>query len=368
MTSSRYVNLFGSVAVFCGCLAAAPGGLKFVQVLSGIRQITNIEPIRDGSRRMYLSQHSGVIQEWNGESTRVFLDIRDRVFQREFDCCEEQGLLGFTFPMGNGIKDHVFVSYVDRESNCLVSRFAINVETGLADPGSEVVLRTIPHPDVNHFGGTIAFHPVDGLLYWSMGDGSAGFNVIFAQDPKAPYGKMLRFDPYAAGGNSIEVYAIGLRNPYKFDIDPATGDFYIGDVGENAYEEMNFIPNGTPSGTLNFGWGIMEGNECYEKEPCSKEGLTLPAFAYDHDTGCSVTAGKTYRGGKHPEWYGKHFLADFCKGTLWNMNRDDSGWTAKLLREWPNYQISTFGEDDDGELYVADYIHGIVYRLEIETE
>jgi glucose/arabinose dehydrogenase len=269
-----------------------------------------------------------------------------------------------TFPPGPGPKDHFFVSYLDRESYIVVSRFSISQETGLADPGSEVVLQRLQHKEENHFAGSLAFSPLDGLLYWSTGDGKAPWDLQ-AQDPHLPYGKILRFNPYGEPGTQEpEIYASGLRNPWRMSFDPATGDLFIGDVGENTFEEVNLIPAKSAPG-INFGWGIMEGLECYEFGNCIKDGLTLPVVVFDHDAGCSSTAGETYRGSKHPDWNGKFFYADFCLGNVWETHRDENAqWVVNKVLDRSDNAISSFGTGEDGEIYFVNYITGDIYILD----
>jgi len=326
----------------------------------------------DGTGRFLIAEHRGVIQLWVPSQPdtplRVVLDIQDRVWQNSSPCCAEQGLIGMTLPPGIGAKDHVFVSYVDRDSNVVVSRFQMDPETALADPGQETILQKLYHPEENHFGGTLAFSPYDSMLYWSIGDGSSGTDVQHAQVPHDPFGKILRFNPYEEVQPDqlyprLEVYALGFRNPWRFSFDPFTGDMFIGDVGENTFEELNQIPAGTLAGAMNFGWGIMEGFECYEYSDCNKEGLAVPIYAYEHPYGCSITAGEAYYGSLHPQWQGRYFFADFCKGTVWSTVRKGDEWETVEHVYYPNHQISTFARGEDGELYVAKFTSGEIFRL-----
>lgn len=334
-------------------------------VAEGLTAPTAIASPRDGSGRIFVAEHGGTVKAFvPGEPVSQVLDIKDRVWQRDRFCCDERGLLGITFPPGDGLKDHVFLSYVSKDSYVVVSRFAIDPETGWIDPSSEQVLQRLLHPDENHFAGAIAFHPVDGLLYWSTGDGSSGDNVVHAQNPADPLGKILRFDPYSGESGKYEIVALGFRNPWRMSFDSLTGDLYIGDVGENTFEEVNLIPSGTPPGQLNFGWGIMEGFFCYEFSKCSTDGLALPIVAFDHQQGCSVTAGETYRGSKVPDWHGKFFYADFCMGSIWETHREGSGWNVNRILDRPDHAISAFGRDEQGEIHFADYVKGMILRLD----
>ncbi len=353
-----------SAILAAGVLAFA-ADYAAVKVGAGFTAPTNIASARDGSGRLFVSEHGGTVRILTptGE-VQPFLDITDRVYQRSTFCCDEQGLLSVTFPPGAGAKDHFFVSYVDRKSNIVVSRFDIPAGAGLADASSEVILQKLLHTDINHFGGSLAFHPIDGLLYWSIGDGSSGDNVAHSQVPGDPLGKVLRFDPYAGPNSKLEVYAMGFRNPWRMAFDSKNGDLYIGDVGENTYEEINYVPGGSPAGKYNFGWGIMEGFFCYENSPCVADGLTLPIVAFDHDAGCSATGGEVYRGGKHPDWEGKYFYADFCLGNAWETHREDTEWVVNKVLDRSDNAISSFGRGEDGEIYFVNYVKGTVFMLD----
>ncbi len=346
--------------------AAIAGDFAAVPVGTGFSGPTGIASANDGSGRLFVAEHSGKVRALNPDgSSSVFLDLSGRVWQRREFCCDERGLVGITFPPGDGPKDHFFVAFVDPQSYVTVSRFSISDDSGLADPLSEVILQRLEYTEENHFGGDLAFGPLDGLLYWTMGDGTASFEVRYAQDPASPFGKILRFDAYAATQPApLEVYALGLRNPWRFAFDPANGDLYIGDVGENTFEEVNIVPAGTAAGTMNFGWGVTEGFFCFEFGQCLTDGITFPAVAYDHDAGCSVTGGRVYRGSKHADWAGKYFYADFCFGSLWETHLEDSQWVVNPVLARSGYNISTFGSGEDGEIYFADYVKGIVYRLD----
>jgi glucose/arabinose dehydrogenase len=211
-----------------------------------------------------------------------------------------------------------------------------------------------------------------------MGDGGrAGDPWGNAQNPDVLLGKMLRLDvmgvetyevpddnPFVGwSGVRPEIWALGLRNPWRFSFDRATGDLYIADVGQNAYEEVNFQPaRGT--GGENYGWDFMEGNHCFEPQiDCDPAGLTLPVAEYDHGHGCSITGGYVYRGARYPQMSGIYFFGDFCSGRVWGLRQEPSGaWnTASLLET--DMSISSFGEDAAGELYVLDYGDGSIYRL-----
>lgn len=365
METQRMIRGLG-ITLAVGALTCLAQDLAVKTIVAeGLTAPTAIASPRDGSGRLFAAEHGGTVSAFlPGEPVKEVLDIKDRVWQRDRFCCDERGLLAITFPPGSGPKDHVFLSYVTKDSHVVVSRFSIDPTSGVIDPGSETVLVSLLHTDENHFASALAFHPIDGLLYWSTGDGSSGNAVAHTQNPADPLGKILRFDPYSDQPGKYEIYAMGFRNPWRMSFDSATGDLYIGDVGENTFEEVNFVPNGTPAGKLNFGWGIMEGFFCYEFSPCSTDGLTLPIVAFDHEQGCSVTAGETYRGSKVPDWQGKFFYADFCMGTIWETHREGSDWVVNKMIDRPDHALSAFGKDEEGEIYFTDYVKGLILRLD----
>jgi hypothetical protein len=280
------------------------------------------------------------------------------------------------FPPGYSGKRYFYVDYTNTSGNTVISRFRLSSDPDVADPGSERILLTIAQPYPNHNGGQLVFGP-DGYLYIGMGDGgSAGDPQNNAQDPASLLGKILRIDvesgaePYAvpasnpfAGrtGYRGEIWALGLRNPWRFSFDSRTGDLYVADVGQNQYEEVDFQPAGS-SGGENYGWRIMEAGHCFNPDPCTQTGLVQPVFEYAHTQGCSVTGGFVYRGALYPRMQGLYFLSDYCSGRVWALRRTGISWqSAQLLPG--SFAVSTFGEDEAGNVYVADYDAGDVYRL-----
>ena len=205
-----------------------------------------------------------------------------------------------------------------------------------------------------------------------MGDSGAGDPHKNAQNLSTRLGKILRLDvesgvsPYAVPKSNpfgTDVWAYGLRNPWRFSFDRATGDLYIADVGQDRYEEIDVQPSGSKGGE-NYGWNIMEGSHCFRGKRCSLEGLTLPVAEYDHSKGdCSVTGGFVYRGKKFPALQGTYVYGDFCSGRIWGLRRNGQKWENRLLLK-SSLEISTFGEDEAGEIYVADYGKGDIYQLE----
>lgn len=351
-----------------------PGGYAWVKVLSGLERPADLESASDGSGRLFILEQTGVIRVMSGDSlqTQPFLDIRDRVGRGG----NEQGLLGIAFHPDFKTNGTFFVNYTDRNGNTVISRFSVPAEGMNADPGSEQVLLQITQPFANHNGGRITFGP-DGMLWIGMGDGGGqGDPNGNGQSLQTLLGKILRIDvdhgspyaipadnPFAAGGGQPEILAYGLRNPWGLEFDNLTGDLYIADVGQDAWEEINFLSAGKPTPPVNFGWSLMEGSH-----PYNSSGQSLPAdyvgpvFEYDHGKGCSVTGGEVYRGEKIPAFSGVYLFGDYCSGTIWGLiHPEGQGWIADKLFQ-TSAKISSFGTDEQGELYMLD-LKGTLYRL-----
>lgn len=349
--------------------------LGLEKVVEGLRQPVFATHAGDGSRRLFVVERAGriwVVEPATG-SRLAFLDIEGRVGSG----ASEQGLLGLAFHPRFAENGWLFVYYTDRGGNTVISRFQAIPDRTAADPSSEVVLLRQEQPADNHNGGMIAFGP-DGMLYTGLGDGgSAGDPWNNAQRLDTLLGKLLRLyvdgeSGYAAPADNPfvgvadarpEIWAYGLRNPWRFSFDRLTGDLYIGDVGQNRWEEINFQPAGR--GGQNYGWKVMEGNHCYDAESCDRSGLTPPVAEYGHEQGCSVTGGYVYRGVAQPTLAGIYFYGDYCTGRIWALRRDPSGaWqSAEVLDS--DLQISSFGESEEGEVLVVDYA-GNVYRLVVQ--
>ena len=304
-----------------------------------------------------------------------FLDIRDRVGSREL----EQGLLSIAFHPNYPRDDRFFVNYTDKTGDTHVSSFIVSAENlDLADAGSETILLTEKQPYPNHNGGQLQFGP-DGYLYAGIGDGgSANDPLNNGQDPSTLLGTLLRLDvdfsrdvyaipstnPFVTDdGRRNEIWAWGLRNPWRFSFDRLTGDLFIADVGQNLWEEVNFQSYDSPGGE-NYGWNILEGTHCFLVTDCDNTGLELPVFEYDHQGHCSITGGYMYRGSNHLSLYGNYFLADFCSGNIWALFPETNGsWSATNVLD-TEYVVSSFGEDVDGELYLLDHTQGSIYQLQ----
>jgi glucose/arabinose dehydrogenase len=298
-----------------------------------------------------------------------FLDIRARVN----DGGNEQGLLGLAFHPRYAENGWFYVNYTDAKGDTVVARFHANPLENVAEADSEEILLRIEQPYANHNGGGLAFGP-DGYLYVGTGDGgSAGDPQGNAQRLDTRLGKLLRIDvdgvapyavpadnPFAAGGGLPEIWAYGLRNPWRFSFDRLNGDLYIGDVGQARWEEIDVLPAGAPGGA-NFGWNIREGLHAYAGQ--STEGFVEPVAEYDHGEGCSVTGGVVVRSPSLAEWQGVYLYGDYCTGTIWGLVRRPSGaWQSAALFD-TDFSITAFGQDVHGEVYVVDQAGG-VYRLQ----
>ena len=297
----------------------------------------------------------------------LFLDLRARV-----TAGGEQGLLGLAFDPDFATSGRFVVHYTDLAGNTVLSRFLISpTNPDQADPDSETVILTAVQPFTNHNGGQVTFGP-DGFLYLGLGDGGgSGDPNNRGQDLTDLLGSILRIDVHSAAPYAVppdnpfagqpdtraEVWSYGLRNPWRFSFDRATGDLYIADVGQSAREEINVstTPEGVGRG-VNYGWSIMEGTQCFRGPGCDMNGLALPVFEYDHSEGCSVTGGYVYRGSAIPALQGHYFYADYCQG--WVRSFRYAGGQVSDHTSWPSLSpggaITSFGEDAAGELYVLD--------------
>lgn len=347
-------------------------------VVDGLDAPLGLESPGDGSDRLFVMERRGTLRIIaNGQvAPTPFLDIRDRV-----TAGGEQGLLGLAFPPDFRDTGTFYVAYSDREGATVVSRFGSEPGADTADPGSELVLLRQAQPYANHNGGHIAFGP-DGYLYVGLGDGGAGGDPLGAgQDLMTWLGTLLRIDvagdgayripadnPFVGHNDALpEIWAWGLRNPWRFSFDRASGDLWIGDVGQNSYEEIDLEAATSPGG-VNYGWNVMEGPECFRRADCDREELELPVISYSHESGWgrSVTGGFVYRGEAIPALQGAYLFGDFVSGTVFVARPADAdaaagAWAAEPLLE-TGLSIASFGEDEAGELYVVD-LRGGVYRL-----
>jgi glucose/arabinose dehydrogenase len=351
-------------------------------VAGGFVQPVHVTHAGDGSGRIFVVEQAGRIRILdNGVVLPVpFLDLASLNPPR-LVAGGEQGLLGVVFPPGFDVKQHFYVFYTRAADGAIVvARYRVTAGDGnVADPASEVVILVVPHPVFgNHNGGQLAFGP-DGYLYIGTGDGGSGGDPSNnAQNPGVLLGKQLRVDvesgvnPYGVppdnpfvgtAGFRPEIWALGLRNPWRFSFDRLTGDHYIGDVGQGNFEEIDFQPAGDPGGR-NYGWNIMEGDNCYPPGTagCNRTGLALPIFVYDHALGCSVTGGHVYRGSAFPSLQGVYLFGDYCSGRIWGIRKNSAGWDNALLAT-STLSISTFGEDESGNVYVVNHANGDLLKI-----
>ncbi|MET0625203.1 MAG: PQQ-dependent sugar dehydrogenase [Pyrinomonadaceae bacterium] len=360
---------------------AAQGGplptLALGTPLGGFASPVGITHAGDGSNRLFVVEQGGSIRlVKNGVlQATPFLNISTRI-----SAGGERGLLGLAFPHDYARKGHFYVNYTNPAGDTVIARFqrsAGNADT--ADPASEQILLTIGQPFANHNGGQLAFSQRDRYLYVGMGDGGSGGDPgNRAQNPAELLGKVLRIDtetgrPYAytspatnpfvsTAGFRPEIWALGVRNPWRFSFDRLTADLYMADVGQGSWEEVNFQPSASAGGE-NYGWRIMEGTHCFNPNPCNMAGLTPPILEYGHGAGdCSVTGGYVYRAGAFPRMQGLYIYGDFCSGRIWGLRRESGVWLNSLLLD-TSLQISAFGEDETGALYVAGYNTGAIYPL-----
>ncbi len=352
---------------------AAAQEIRAVRIATGIPAPTDIQNAGDGSGRLFFVQQDGLVRIFRNGALAAppFLDIRSRTHGDG-----ERGLLGLAFPPGYAQKQAFYVNYTDLAGNTVIARYRVSADPDAADPASETVLMNIPQPFPNHNGGQLRFGP-DGYLYVGMGDGgSAGDPMRNGQNRAALLGKMLRLDvesnpgqvripqgnPFAnTPGARPEIWALGLRNPWRFSFDRATGDLWIADVGQDLFEEVNFQPASSRGGE-NYGWNLMEATHCYQAN-CNQQGLTLPVAEYPHGAECSITGGFVYRGRISPGLRGTYLYGDFCSGRIWGLERAGASWRNRLLLA-SGFGITTFGEDEAGEVYVANFEDESIYHLE----
>ena len=360
---------------------ATPAPLETMQVerafpnLSFERMVGMAYP-EDGSEKLFVLLQPGVIvafaNDWSVESADTFLDIRERVSDRG----NEEGLLGLAFDPDFRENGYFYVYYsAANPRRSTLSRFSVHADGGTADAGSERVILEVEQPYSNHNGGQVAFGP-DGYLYVGLGDGgSRGDPQGNGQNLSTLLGSIIRIDvsaPDEGGSYSIppdnpfagvddaggEIWAYGIRNPWRFSFDRATGELWMADVGQNRFEEVDIVGRG-----LNYGWNIMEGSACFRpSRGCDSQGLEMPIAEYGREGGCSVTGGYVYRGNRAPSLYGAYIYGDFCSGKIWALRHDGGRVTEKLELVDSRLEISSFGEDQDGEIFILSFDGGI-YRL-----
>jgi len=338
--------------------------IELVPVAKGLsRPVALVVAPGDARRRWFVvEQHVGRVRIIENGKTlpKPFLTVTG------ISDGNEQGLLGLAFHPKFATNGKLYVNYTDdKDGDTHIVEYTVSKDPDVVDPASRREVITIPQPYSNHNGGNLVFGP-DGKLYTGMGDGGdAGDPHRNGQNPTALLGKILRFDVDAAKSVPEQVH-LGSRNPWRFSFDAKTGDLYIGDVGQNLWENVFAVAAG--SGKQNFGWNVLEGNHCFGKEGCKKDGFTLPIADYSHEEGCSVTGGFVYRGKALPMLDGRYFYADYCTGLLRSLvwkngaTREHWDWKDAIDRDGILAQVSSFGVDADGELYIVE-LTGKIYRL-----
>ena len=371
-TTSRQVRSLGLVFVLISALLPAElkaedPQLEFTQV-STLPSVTDITNAGDDSHRLFMVEQGGrIFILKNGETlAESFLDISGRVLSGG-----ERGLLSLAFSPDYKSSGKFYVWYTIPGGATVLSRFTVSDQPDIANADSEELLLVVPQPAANHNGGRLQFGP-DGMLYLGLGDGGG------ANDPQGNgqngstlLGKLIRIDvdpvhgtyavpsdnPFLSNpGVKNEIWALGLRNPWKISFDPQTGDLFIADVGQGSLEEVNFQP-ASSSGGENYGWSDMEGTECNVTD-CNSSALTLPVTEYTHADGCSITGGEVYRGSAYPNLHGSYLFGDYCTGKIWSLTKADGNWVTTLLAD-TDFRIQTFGLAEDHSVYVTHRSGGV---------
>ncbi|MFL5779072.1 MAG: PQQ-dependent sugar dehydrogenase [Chloroflexota bacterium] len=362
--------------------------LSLTLVRAGFSQPVLVTNAGDGSGRLFVVEQTGLIRIISGRSTLAtpFIDLRAAI-----STGGERGLLGLAFHPNYPTVPYFYVNFTDRNGSTAIDRFRVSSNANVADRSSGVRLMTIAQPYSNHNGGNLAFGR-DGYLYIGMGDGgSAGDPGNRAQSLNSLLGKLLRIDvnhtsgskryavpatnPYVGTTGLDEIFARGLRNPWRWSFDRANGNLWIGDVGQDRYEEVDRsirTSHAAAGRAANYGWNVLEGRACYKPSSgCSTSGKTMPLTTYAHavtgDDNCSITGGFVYRGSADPVLQGGYIYGDFCSGRIFLISATATapatGVVAWSSTATPHLAISSFGEDEAGELYVCDRASGAIYRI-----
>jgi len=368
--------------------ARADTPLASVPIASGYEFPVLVTAPPEDPDRLLVVERRGVIRLILGDVPvdQPYLDISDRVAEPDFEF-DERGLLGVAFHPNFVENGELFLHYTDSGSNdSVIARYRVGNNPNRVDPDTEEILMVIEQPFFNHNGGSIAFSPVDGFLYVALGDGGGSpFDPDNrAQNPSLLVGKILRIDvdgafpfeippdnPFVGPGDPRdEIWALGVRNPWRMSFDRQTGDLYFGDVGQFEWEEVNFQPAASPGGE-NYGWRCMEGFHCtgFDGCTCDAPELTLPVHEFAHSKGyCGVTGGYVYRGCAVPDLRGTYFFADMCSASIFSFRMVGGAVTdlrdrSSELRPPGSRWLVSFGEDALGELYFCTFLEGTVYKI-----
>lgn len=370
MKNPLYALLSFLVLSVQGCIApGVQAQIKLEPLITGLERIVFLTHAND--ERLFIVEQGGTIRivENNILLQQPFLDITDLTRSGG-----ERGLLGLAFHPDYKTNGYFFVNYTDTSGNTQIVRYQVSENPNQANPNSAKTILSVQQPYGNHNGGMIAFG-ADGFLYIGMGDGgSSGDPQNHAQNLNSLLGKILRIDvdqgdPYSIPSDNPfviqtnarpEIWSYGWRNPWRFSFDRDTGDLWVGDVGQGAYEEISFQALGEGGG--NYGWRIMEGKHCYRAQTCARDNFIEPLFEYEHDLGASVTGGYRYRGQDLAELNNAYVYGDFVSGRIWLASENKGNWNSKELLD-THFNISSFGEDARGELYLLDY-KGVLYKFQ----
>jgi glucose/arabinose dehydrogenase len=349
-----------------------PLNVHFETVVTGLNQPVFATNAGDGSGRLFIVERAGLIRIYkNGALLATpFLDVSSIITHTG----SEQGLLGLVFAPDYATSGTFYISYTAMDISITLARYQVSVNPDVANFNSGQVLLSVPKPYANHNGGMLAFGP-DHYLYMSTGDGGGGGDLANnAQNRASLLGKILRLDVSGGGPYKIpptnpyfnntsgfkeEIWSYGLRNAWRFSFDRQNGDLYIADVGQNTQEELDFQVNGA-SGGRNYGWRVMEGNLCFNPTNCTPPpNYVAPILVYNHGTndsiGCAITGGYVFRGAGFPELTGTYLYGDYCTGNLWGAVRNSNNqWTNVLIAD-TNFVISSFGQAENGDVYIVDY-------------
>jgi hypothetical protein len=375
------MRIYASIVIILLCSFSYGQSIDIETFASGFSNPTNIK--NAGDSRLFVVEQAGRIRIINDDGSvnnSPFLDINSIVINGG----GERGLLGLAFHPNYNSNGFFYVNYINNGGSTVISRFSRSTTNpDLADQNSELQLLTFSQPFANHNGGDMAFGP-DGYLYISSGDGgSAGDPGNRAQSLTTLLGKLLRIDvdntsngnnyaipadnPYFGSSSNLqEIWAFGLRNPWKFSFDKTTGDLWIADVGQNTFEEINMVL--PTSAGINYGWRCYEGNSPFNLSGCPpSNSLTFPIAQYSHNGDgafkCSITGGYRYRGTAQPTLNGLYFFADYCSDEIGVLEESGSNWTMSFTPAFNGNGWTTFGEDVNGEIYISGNDSGIVYRI-----
>jgi len=373
----RSIEIFWSkqTALLC-CLFLSVSysfAAKAAKIIDGLDEPVCIADAPGDSTKLFIVERKGLIRIVDLTDNTLLEQPLLNISKKIETGFNEQGLLGLAFPKDWQKSKHFFVNYTrDSDGATVVARYSLNEGSLTADPSSELILLVIDQPYVNHNGGGIIFGP-DGYLYIGMGDGgSAGDPQDNAQNMNSQLGKMLRMEVASENITAPEIFLFGLRNPWRFDFDPENNDLYIADVGQNHYEEVHVIPGNSPRNN-NLGWNKMEGQHCFPigSDDCNPDDYDLPVWEYSHRDGCSITGGVVVRDLNVSELYGYYLCADYCSGKVWCFRSAGGGiaglreLSTEIFGSSKNAEnISSFGRDASGRVYICRHLAGELYRLE----